>query len=228
MLNGEVRGSGATLYETVYKTGADMPVQGRFMFAYPNVFVPVLAITHRGYVMPRLQPITTADQVAGALQRLNDLWQTGKKNYVFSNLEKRRKYHEYVLDKKCDVYLLAMADLWYQRTKDIAGRHVNVLHGDCTIENAMMLADNKPVWIDPCIRTNKPMEMELDCAKMFQSLYGYDEIPEGAGTVIIEFIKMLEVSLPLVHYYLATHLVRLWPHQPQKQEWVLRVAKEIL
>jgi hypothetical protein len=215
----------------VYKAGPDVLFQANLMRRFKHIYAPVLAQSEipKGYVMPRLEPLQTAAQVAAALGKLQDLWNS-KNDWsspsLFRARQRRAQYQRYLVDLPCCMELQHKAYELFLQVKDIDDTQATSVHGDATIENAMWF-NNQPVWIDPCTRmAGQSFDIALDCGKLFQSMYGYHELPKGARTVISGFIGALDVNPLLVKYYFATHLVRLWRHQPEKQNWALRAAEE--
>ena len=222
VLNTAARGSGSRLQQCVYKSGGDAVLQAHKMLAAPATFAPVLAVSAAGYVMPVLQVLGSMAEVDAALECLRTYWGSAGTAVGIT----RAAYQAYVATRAADQELLQLAEQWYRRTVNLPGLHVAQVHGDATIENAM-LHQGRAVWIDPSVRP-VPLDAELDCGKLLQSAYGYGENPVGTQATVLDFLARTRVDLQLAKYYLATHLVRLWPHQPERRAWALAVAREVL
>lgn len=218
-ISGEIRGSGSTLYETVYKVGPDVRLQGALMRTRSDVYAPVLDLTERGYIMPRLLPIESWKEVELALGRLKLLWTSERSNP--RTAIPRAQYHEYVMSLECDMRVRRIASLSFQKTMRMLGTPAIQIHGDATIENTVVLAEHKVFWIDPSLRI-VPCEVELDAGKLLQSVYGYHEMPIGAAATIKTFLYDQKLNIQLLKYYYATHLVRLWRHQPKHHPWIIQ------
>jgi hypothetical protein len=222
VIDGMSRSSGSQLSVCVYKTGRDCMEQARIMQQSPRFFCPVVAVGAEGYAMPLLSQMRNSTDVAAALRSLGNYWYTKSDRSICS----RSQYHEHVSQREADPLLKRCELTWWEATKHNLGITVQSIHGDATLENAMLL-NELPVWFDPVLRT-APLEAELDCGKLLQSMYGYHPLPAGSVPEIKDFLMKAEVNMSLVHYYFATHLVRMWPFQPQYHSWILSVAKEVL
>lgn len=224
VINGAQRGSGNQLSIAVFKQGPQMLKQAEIMQHTPRTYTPVLATCREGYAMPVLTPLQDAAQVGRALALLEDLWlqpATPWRTHM-----SRAEYYDYVQRCPTDMILLSAARRWYERARGQAGAPVSNIHGDATLENAM-LYERQVVWIDPDVRAT-PLEAENDAGKVLQSVYGYSAIPVGGIRVALDWLAQRRLNAALVKFYFASHLVRLWRHQPAHHSWAISIAREVL
>lgn len=222
--NAILRPSGSTLIQAIYKRCADATQQVRLMAEAPTVFAPVLACGTGGYAMPVLQPLRNAKDVSAALTLLADYWNT-KGTVRTAGCCTRIEYQQYVAQLPADGFLLKIAARLYRATRYKRGTPAASLHGDATLAHAMLYNDI-PRWIDPNPRC-VPLEAEVDCGKLLQSVFGYDHCVPEVAEIVDKFMRARKVNMLLTQYYFSTHLVRLWRYQPQHRAWALGVAREI-
>ena len=217
------RNSGATIdLNCVLKTGIGMPSQADFMGDRPDIFVPVLARTHDGYIMPRWTKPTTLG-VIEALDVLSSLWQSPA---LRGPSTRTCDYHDYVMAIDLPIELAALIASMFDHLDLDRLHYVRAVHGDATFDNVVVDPDTLNArWIDPNIRP-VPFIAELDAGKVLQSLAGYDgdwsETVRHHFTCWVEKHRLYRTGM---HYFFLTHLARLWPYQPQRHEWVMDVIR---
>lgn len=217
------RNSGATLHPAMIKQGPNMHEQGAKMAAYPDVFAPVFMTVPGGYVMPMLDERSPGDDhiLSAALKKLTHLWYVCRPCNLSS--QPRWQHHALQVAPLVPDTLSEPMLHWARVARELRGTIVNVVHGDPTFEN-IMAYDGQPVWIDPSTRP-MPLEAEFDAAKLMQSYFGYGGAqPEER---VIMFIRDQNLRVPLIGYYLMTHLVRLYKVQPQARAWAVNIAKTL-
>lgn len=228
------RNSGATLhFNTVLKQCSNAEEQAAKMQAFPEIFLPVLHTAPGAYVMPGAQQLNYDASCwlqfsQQALKKLHVLWyddsvtSDGGLNLCL--------YEHYVRDLICEdasaAPVVRALNRWsalidYARLERV--RHV---HGDATLEN-VVIHDNNAFWIDPSVRA-VPLYAELDVAKVLQSAFGYE-----AGEATVQDARLVKwayknFNVVGVNYFLATHLARLWPLQPQRRSWACKIAEDFL
>lgn len=212
------RNSGATLWPTVYKYGPGCRAQGLKMQHYGTVFAPVMHVTDNGYYMPMLTE-PSPECLAPALRRLADLWVTPSEHVhqVFRN-DRAAHHTEQVKPITLEFPLLTkVLQNWYDRTYELKGTPVSVVHGDPTLENYMQFG----VWLDPSTRS-MPLEAEFDAGKLLQSYFGYSgPLSWSHSRRVLLFIREQQLNVELCVYYLVTHIVRLYKVQPQARSWAV-------
>lgn len=215
------RNSGATLEPCVYKHGHGVREQGLKMQRYPDVFASILSVADDGYYMPMLKPPST-QCLSLALERLAALWLSAPS--VTTDGTNRQHHHAVQVAPLVvgDAVNHAL-DYWYQKTANIVGRAVTVVHGDPTLENYMA----EGIWLDPSIRA-MPLEAEFDAGKLLQSYFGYGYPPSYPDKQrIVQFLHGQGLSIDLCIYYLVTHIVRLYRVQPQARIWALNLLHNL-
>lgn len=217
-----VRNSGAEIsYPCVLKTGKGAVEQARRMRQDPTVFagIQTFGVADDGVefmVMPQYTPFHYAlnqeEPARLAVEKLKTLW------HNTLNAQRsitRGQYMNYVA--RCEAPQ-SMRDLcldFFVATAARCGTKVQNVHGDATVQN-IVLTEKDAFWIDPNVRP-VPLEAELDLGKIAQSLAGYDFVREPAKQYLTEVVK--KYDRPLVQFYLASHIVRLWKYQPQQRDW---------
>ena len=217
-----MRNSGATLEPAMIKRDANSVEQAWKMQEYPQVFAPVTAILWTGYIMPMLGERAVGDSLVlrQAFSKLQALWLAGARDSA--GLSRCAHHTTAIVPLATDALQHSLVE-WYYRARPYDGTAANVVHGDATLENIMVL-DGVAVWIDPSTRP-MPLEVEFDVAKLLQTQMGYNGCtPEPAVT---EFVRSLNLRKEVLGYYLMTHLVRLYKVQPQARIWAEQVAREL-
>jgi len=171
--------------------------------------------------MPELKECV---RTAQALGRLRQLWSASQFTVFPEAGPTRAEHHNTQVAPLCAGSLRHALEAWNLRSMAVVGKPVTVVHGDATLENIMMTAEERVVWIDPSVRA-MPLEAEFDAAKLLQSYFGYGEgATAEAKADIRRFIHEEDFSYDLLGYYLMTHLVRLHVVQPQARRWAERLA----
>ena len=216
------RGSGATIsYPCVLKTGKGVVDQARYMKKAPAVFAGVqsFGVADNGeefMVMPQYTPLQYAlnqeEPLVRAVEKLKILWH---KTLNTRRSITRGQYMNYVAKCEAPQRIRDLCLDFFIATAATPGTLVSNVHGDATVQN-IVLSEKDAFWIDPNPRP-VPLEAELDIGKLAQSLAGYDFIRDPADRYLAEFVG--RSNKPLVQFYLATHIARLWKYQPNQRDW---------
>lgn len=193
------------------------------MRAFPEVFVPVLALdpVREAYAMPYVRGDLTVASIETGIAKLKKLW-AHPIPMGFRASVGIQEYYRYCQRLEAPAKIKLALELCYEDVRQ--GRHdsldasVSYVHGDATLENLLPSGD----WIDPNTR-RVPALRELDGAKMIQSLMGYHgEIPPAVADVVRKFLR--EMNPSLLHFFFTSHVMRLCRHQPEKAEWVYALS----
>ena len=207
--------------ECVLKTGPGALAQAEFIRSRPDAFIPVLGRTENGYVMPRWEELTNQD-VDVAFHMLKTLW--SRSSIRSGPIISVDAYHDYVMRVHAPTDLKEIANIAFEVMDQSRLHPVFCVHGDATLENVVVRPSSHDArWIDPNTRP-VPFVAELDAGKVLQSLYGYDgDWTNATRQTFTLWARHLDPDG--LRYFFLTHLIRLWPYQPDHHDWVTKVMR---
>lgn len=187
-----------------------------------SVFPRVYEVGEDWYEMEFLEELyeTNAHTLTDMYRILTRIWRSHTIVYAGDHLGS--EHEEYVVSRS-GVFASDMVR-WLNRVRPLTVTQVEHIHGDPTVDNVMMKRGARMAFIDPLPSSSKiPPLQAVDCGKMLQSCWGYEEIKKNRvqlygyrlllSNIVLDRLSPQDAELST--YFLCVHILRLIPYQPE-------------